>query len=176
MVYLGTRLNLPISSAMEQFVLDAAESMWDKEGHFIWNFNWEAANAEYDTENDDKQQEEPSIDYDYLELNVEKWPVCFTEAYYSGDGHGPQKSDSSAGYGEFPFSYLPVIEDVRILEHLNHGAALNAPSLDKGFWLGLTVQEPEAGWFLPVHGFPHFRFHVCTCWSGQISAPDKLLV
>jgi hypothetical protein len=143
MVYLGTRLNFPISSAMEQFILDAAESMWNKEGHFIWNFNWEVANAEFDTDNDDKQQEELSIDLNYLELDAEKWPVYFTEAYYSGDGRGPQRSDSSAGYGEFPSSYLPVIVDMRILEHLNHGAALNVPSLYEGPWFRSSTNPPS---------------------------------
>jgi hypothetical protein len=179
MVYLGTRLNLPISSAMERFILDAAESMWNKEGHFIWKFNWETANAESDTDDGDKQQEEPSIDHDYLELDVEKWPVYFTEAYYSGDGRGPQESDSSAGFGEFPFSNLPVIEDMRILEHLNHGAALNAPSLDKSTSQALvsSLLGPElaaAGWFLPAQGSPHFVFQA-TCSSGLIANKPHVL-
>jgi hypothetical protein len=163
---------------MEQFILDASESMWNKEGHFIWGFNWEAANAEFDTDNDDKQQEELSIGPNYLELDAEKWPVYFTETYYSGDGRGPQESDSSAGYGEFPFSYLPVIEDTRILEHLNHGAALNAPSL--GRWhesicqfSSMLVPEPETErvrfpWDVPNMRFSDGKdFVIPTCHSTR---------
>jgi hypothetical protein len=163
MVYLGTRLGLPISSAMERFILDAADSMWNKEGHFIWNFNWKTANAEYDTDDDDKPQWMPSIDHDHLELEVEKWPVCLTEAHYSGDGRGPQESDSSAGYGEFPFSYFPVIEDMQIPEYLNHGAALNIPPLEIS---SMLAPDPEAervrcAWKSLEN---HLRFSHATCF------------
>jgi hypothetical protein len=177
MVYLGTRLNLPISSAMERFILDAADSMWNKEGHFIWNSNWETANAEYDTDNDDKQQEEPSIDQDYLELDIEKSPVYFTEAYYRGDGHGPQESDSSAAYGEFPFGYLPVpvIEDMQILEHLNHGAALNTPNLDIGVW-GRTWQEqaPMRVSWVSEPELHFFRVHTYCRYTGKPGVLESL--
>jgi hypothetical protein len=169
---------------MEQFILDASELMWNKEGHFIWGFNWEAANAEFDTDNDDKQQEELSIDPNYLELDAEKWPVYFTEAYYSGDGRGPQGSDSSAGYGEFSFSYLPVTEDTRILENLNHGAALNAFSLGKVLWhesicqiSSMLVPEPETESVLFPWDVPKdFVIPICrwTCSESHVTESDIL--
>jgi hypothetical protein len=126
---------------MERFILDTAELIWDKEGRFIWK----TASAEYDTDEDDEQQEEQSSHHNYLQLDIENWPVYLTEPYYSGDGHGPQKSESPCGYakGELPVSYLPVIEDITILEHLNHDAALNVPSLDDGFWLQSKTKPPS---------------------------------
>jgi hypothetical protein len=132
---------------MEQFILDTAQSMWNKEGHFIWK----TANVEHDANEEDEQPDEPSSNCDYLDLDVDKWPVYLTEAYYTSDGCGPQESGSSSSdaHWEFPASYLPVVEDIRILAHLDHGEGLNTPHPEKGFAchnmppLPLNVPNPD---------------------------------
>jgi hypothetical protein len=125
---------------------------------------------------------EPSIDHDYWELEVDKWPVYFTEAYYSSDSGGPQESDSSARHSKFPSSYLPVIKDVRILEHLNHGAALNTPYLSKAFdrqtcfppLLSLNVPKEEARGVFIAQEFRYIQVHTSNSHSSNTYKPDVL--
>jgi hypothetical protein len=160
-VYLGNRLGFPISSTMERFILDAAESMWNKECRFIWT----TAIAEYDTDENDEQREElPS-----------NWRSLFTCAYYGGDDYSSQASGPFAGdfHREFPVSNLPVIEEIRILEYLKNSAILNAPSLEESLefqcatgqiHFPLNVPEPETGWSLPARGAPQF-FNRANCVS-----------
>jgi hypothetical protein len=146
-VYLGTRLDLPISGTMEQFILDTAESMWNKEGHF----SWKTTNVKHDANEEDEQPDEPSSICDYLNLDVDKWPVYLTEAYYTGGSCGPQESGSSSGdnHQEFSVSYLPVIEDIGIPAYLDHGEGLNTPHPEMGYicgivWPSLPLNVPES--------------------------------
>jgi hypothetical protein len=169
---------------MERFILDAAESMWNKEGRFIWK----TTSAEYDADENDEQQEELPSHYNYLQLDVEKWPVYLTEPYYDGGSNSSQASGPFAGnvHREFPVGYLSVVEEIRILEYLNYGAILNAPSLEDNFGfqcatqqphLPLNVPEPEAGWFLPAQGSLHFPT-CCGYIQGTLQGvvPNWLLV
>jgi len=133
---------------MEQFILDTAESMWNKEGHF----SWKTTNVKHDANEEDEQPDEPSSNCDYLNLDVDKWPVYLTEAYYNGDSCGPQESGSFSddAHQEFPVSYLPVIEDIGILAHMDHGEGLNTPYPEMGcechsgtVWPSLPLNVPE---------------------------------
>lgn len=101
-VYLGTKLGLPIPSNKEQFVLEAAHSMGNKEGRFVW-----ATTEEDHVEDED---DELLMD-DYSKIDFDKWAFHLSEYYATGENFGTENQQSYdfhsardfAGQSNFPF-------------------------------------------------------------------------
>jgi len=101
LIYLGTRLDLPISSTTERFILDMAPSMWNKEGRFVWKTDTILQNRE--REHTAEEEDVDGLQDEYLDLNfdlaVDNWPVYLTETYCS---HGSTGFNPSPGPNPSP--------------------------------------------------------------------------
>jgi hypothetical protein len=66
---------------MERFILDAAHSMWNKEGRFVWT----PADEEGVAEEDDAL-----LNDDYSRIDFDKWAFHLSEYYSTGEDFGSQ--------------------------------------------------------------------------------------
>jgi hypothetical protein len=73
---------------MERFVLDAAHSMWNKEGRFVWTTVDEDHVASEDDEVDDTL-----LNDDYSRIDVDKWAFHLSEYYSTGRNFRSQPGD-----------------------------------------------------------------------------------
>jgi hypothetical protein len=81
-VYLSFKLGLPIQGSKEQFVLEFAHSMWNKEGHFVWTTREE--------EHSDDADDAPVLEDDFSRIDVDKWAFHLSEYYSTGHFNSSQ--------------------------------------------------------------------------------------
>jgi hypothetical protein len=112
LVYLSSRLGFPIPSTLEKFILDTAQSMWNKKGHFLWK----PRNTERDALREDDGPDEPAGNLNNFDWEATKWPVYSTESHYTGDSHDFHDAGTSTGnyHGAYAATSSQVIESIRI--------------------------------------------------------------
>jgi hypothetical protein len=99
-IYLAMKLELPIPSSKERFVLESAHSLWNKEGHFVWTT---MGKGQVEDE-DDKELDTSSLTYDYSRIDVDKWAFHLSEYYSTGNHSSSQAQQNQADH---KFSYAP---------------------------------------------------------------------
>jgi hypothetical protein len=152
LVYLGNRLDFRIPSILEKFILDTAQSVWNTEGHFLWK----TSNAERDALEEDDKQDESAGNLKYFDLDVDKWPVYWTEPHYTSASHGPRDAGTSSGdaHGTYAATSSHAIDNARIPAHSGYvyvGGFNRATCYEaalRALRLPLNVPGPDLPWSL----------------------------
>jgi len=124
-------------------------------------------------------QDEDTVDFDYLDLDLDKWPAYWTESPYTGDGYGSQAAGTST-YGEHAASSLQRTEDTPISADLDFVGPLKfdrAMCARRVPHLPLNVPGPGLPGYFSVQGCEQIQpqtYIAASCYTAWLNSQQLL--
>lgn len=167
-VYLAAKLGLPIQSSKEQFVLECAHSMWNKEGCFTWITREEECG-------EGLEEEDPEglfLEDDISRIDVDRWAFHLSEYYSTGNQSRYGSSTHEPSPAHTNRSWRFDIQDAICNYPGDFGLGIGIPG-----WLDLPLTVPKALNIFPTcQSWSVGPFERSRCWSGGPVNQEFLLV